>query len=195
MTMLQLDRTNEAMSTASAITEVGPLSNQPIQDVVRSAGKELEQLLRQRAEILKRIGTVKQRLGYLAKIFGEDALTPEVMHLMGRTQPRKKPGLTRACREVLMEAAAPLEARQGLRELQRRFPGVIDHHKEPIASVTTVFNRLVASAEARSFTNSNGRRAWQWITQSNPASDILSGLDANDCRPLGFDSDLPDRAR
>jgi len=182
------------MGTVGAITGVGPLPNQPIQDVVRSAEKELEQLLRQRAEILKRIGTVKQKLVYLAKIFGEDVLTPEVMQLMGRTQPRKQPGLTRACREVLMEAAAPLEARQGLRELQRRFPGVIDHHKEPIASVTTVFNRLVASAEARSFTNNTGRRAWQWITQADGTSDILSSLSADDCRSLTSDSDLSNRA-
>jgi len=71
-----------------------------------------------------------------------------------------------------MEATVPLEARQALRELQRRFPGLVDHHKIPLASVTTVFNRLVASGEARSFPNGRGRRAWEWVADAGPAAEI-----------------------
>ena len=64
-----------------------------------------------------------------------------------------------------MEAVTPLEARHGLRELQRRFPELVERHKDPIASVTTVFNRLVGYAEVRSFRNGKGRRVWEWIAE------------------------------
>jgi hypothetical protein len=123
---------------------------------------------------MKRIGTVKQTLAYLAKLFGDDVLTPEIARLMGRTPARKQPGLTRACRTVLMEAAGPLDVRQGLRELQHRFPSLTAHHKAPLASVTTVFNRLVASSEVRSFANARGRRVWEWI--SEPGATAVAGM-------------------
>jgi hypothetical protein len=130
---------------------------------------------------MKRIGTVKQTLVYLAKVFGDQVLTPDALRLLGRAPTRKQPGLTRACRTVLMEAGTPLEARQGLRELQRKFPGLVDHHKIPLASVTTVFNRLVASAEVHSFPNGRGRRVWEWIAEPNGESSLphsLEGLTA-----------------
>lgn len=157
------------MSTATCITDVAPSSNGHVQEVIRSAQRELEQLLCQKAEVMKRIGTVKQTLVFLARVFGDDILTPEVLRLMGRKTNRKQPGFTRACRLVLMEAAAPLDARQGLQELQHRFPELVERHKVPLASVTTVFNRLVHSSEARSFSNGRGRRVWEWIAEpSNP---------------------------
>ena len=155
------------MSTATS-SPAAPV-NGHVEEVIRSAQQELNQLLHQRAETMKRIGTVKQTLVCLAKVFGEDILTPEVMRLLGRGATRKQPGFTRACRVILVEAVTPLEARHGLRELQRRFPELIERHKDPIASVTTVFNRLVGHAEVRSFRNGKGRRVWEWIAE--PAND------------------------
>jgi hypothetical protein len=99
-------------------------------------------------------------------VFGEDVLTPDAMRVLGRGPTRKQPGFTRACRVILMEAATPLDARQGLRELQRRFPELVERHKDPLASVTTVFNRLVGYAEVRSFHNGKGRRLWEWIADA-----------------------------
>lgn len=151
------------MTSTSGIANPAALDGQ-IDEVIRSAQRELVQLLAQRAEVMKRIGTVKQTLVHMARLFGDNVLTPEVLPLLGRTPARKQPGLTRACRTMLMEVGFPVEARQGLRELQRRFPGLIDHHKIPLASVTTVFNRLVASGEVRSFANAKGRRVWEWST-------------------------------
>ena len=52
-----------------------------------------------------------------------------------------------------------------MRELQRRFPELVERHKDPLASVTTVFNRLVGYAEVHSFLNARGRRVWQWIAE------------------------------
>jgi hypothetical protein len=36
-------------------------------------------------------------------------------------------------------------------------------HKDPLASVTTVLNRLVEYGEARSVVGQNGKRAWEWV--------------------------------
>jgi hypothetical protein len=160
------------MSTATTVTSPAPPANGHVEEVIRSAQHELNQLLHQRAETMKRIGTVKQTLVCLAKVFGEDVLTPEVMRLLGRGATRKQPGFTRACRVILMEAVTPLEARHGLRELQRRFPELVERHKDPIASVTTVFNRLVGYAEVRSFRNGKGRRVWEWIAEPGNGAEV-----------------------
>lgn len=172
------------MSTATTVSSLVQPANGPVEEVIRSAQHELNQLLHQRAETMKRIGTVKQTLVCLAKVFGEDVLTPEVMRLLGRGSTRKQPGFTRACRVVLMEAAAPLEARHGMRELQRRFPELVERHKDPLASVTTVFNRLVGYAEVRSFHNERGRRVWEWIAEpSNGSEGSLMPAVKNGCVP------------
>jgi hypothetical protein len=163
------------MSTATTTIAAAPPSNGHVQEVIRSAQHELDQLLAQRADIMKRIGTVKQTLVCLAKVFGDDVLTPDTVRLLGRGATRKQPGFTRACRLILMEAVSPLDARHGLRELQRRFPELVERHKDPLASVTTVFNRLVGYAEVRSFHNGKGRRVWEWIADaSNGESNALA---------------------
>jgi len=166
------------MSAATATVNPEPSTNTQVQEVVRSAQQELNQLLEQRAEIMKRIGTIKQTVGCLAKVFGEAVLTPEVLRLLGRST-RKQPGFTRACRIILMESAMPLAARDGVRELQRRFPDLVVRHKEPLASVTTVFNRLVDSAEVHSFRNGKGRRVWEWIAEpgGTAAVDSVASVD------------------
>jgi len=48
-----------------------------VQEVVRAAHEELRQLMRQRAEVMKRIGTVKQTIVGLANLFGDDVLSEE----------------------------------------------------------------------------------------------------------------------
>jgi hypothetical protein len=157
------------MSTAINIANQPQPSNGHVREVIDAAERELHELLRQRAEIMRRMGTIKQTLVYLARTFGDDVLNSDVLALLGRGAPRKQPGFTRACRTVLMEAGMPLEARQGYRELARRFPDLVERHKDPMASVTTVFNRLVTYAEVRSFLNAKGRRVWEWIAESEKA--------------------------
>jgi len=46
--------------------------------------------------------------------------------------------------------------------LQQTYPDLLDRHKDPIASVTTVLSRLVDYAEVRNSLDSNGRRLWEW---------------------------------
>ena len=173
------------MSIGTGVKQPASPRSTHIQEVIVAAEHELHQLLQQRSETMKRIGTVKQTLVCLAKVFGEDVLTPEVTRLLGRGRTRKQPGFTRACRVILMEAGIPLEARQGFRELQRRFPELVERHKDPLASVTTVFNRLVGYAEVRSFPNGKGRRVWEWIAEpgNNTASSFMPPMEDTLTKP------------
>jgi hypothetical protein len=142
-------------------------SDPHVQEVVKAAHDELRQLIRQRAEIMKRIGTVKQTIVGLANLFGDEVLSEELLELIDRKSSGRQPGFTKACRMVLMEADRPLGARDVCEQIQKRVPPVLVRHKDPLASVTTVLNRLVEYGEARTIVRENGRRAWEWI--SDPA--------------------------
>lgn len=136
-----------------------------VQQVLKSAHEELRALLKQRAEIMKRIGTVKQTIVGLANMFGDDILSDELLELVDRKTSGRQPGFTKACRMVLMEAGSPLGAREVCELIQEKAPPVLLRHKDPLASVTTVFNRLVEYGEARTVFKENGRRAWQWVSE------------------------------
>jgi len=135
-----------------------------VQEVVRAAQDELRQLMRQRAEIMKRIGTVKQTIVGLANLFGDQVLSDELLELVDRKSSGRQPGFTKACRMVLMEAERPLGAREVCEQIQKRVPPVLTRHKDPLASVTTVLNRLVDYGEAKTIVRENGRRAWEWVS-------------------------------
>jgi hypothetical protein len=137
--------------------------------------------VQQRAVIMKRIGTIKQTLIGLANLFGDSVLGDDLLSLLDRRAAARQPGFTRACRLVLMESGTGLGTRQVCEVLQRKFPEVMERHKDPIASVTTVLNRLVDYSEARCSLDTNGRRIWQWATeQENSGSG--TPLATNDAR-------------
>ena len=141
-----------------------PGADAPVHQVIKTAREELQQLLQQRAEIMKRIGTVKQTIAGLANLFGEGALGDDLLELLDRKPNGRQPGFTKACRRVLMEVQRPLGAREMCAELERQAPAILSRHKDPLASVTTVLNRLVDYGEARSLTNDRGRRVWEWVS-------------------------------
>jgi hypothetical protein len=151
-----------------------------VQEVLRTAHQELLALLQQRADIMKRIGTVKQTIIGLANLFGDDVLDDELLTLVDRKPSGRQPGFTRACRTVLIESRTALTGREVVAQLQERFSGVLVNHKDPLASVTTVLNRLVAYGEARSVVNQTGKRVWEWVAESQergtgmPAASPLS---------------------
>jgi len=144
------------------------------QQVVKAAHEELLQLLRQRSEIMKRIGTVKQTIAGLANLFGEQVLGDELLELFDRKPNGRQPGFTKACRNVLMEVRRPLGAREVCVELERYAPTILARHKDPLASVTTVLNRLVDYGEARSLSNDRGRRVWQWVSDGELSVDAMA---------------------
>jgi len=147
-----------------------------VQQVVKAAHEELRQLMRQRADVMKRIGTVKQTIVGLAHLFGDAVLSDELLELVDRKSGGRQPGFTKACRMVLMEAGRPLGAREVCEQIQKRLPPVLLRHKDPLASVTTVLNRLVEYGEARAVLRENGRRAWEWV--SDPVSEDFSSADS-----------------
>jgi len=144
-----------------------------VQEVVRQAQEELHLLLEQRAEIMKRIGTVKQTIAGLANLFGDGILNEELLELVDRKSNGRQPGFTKACRMILMEAGRAFSARDICDYMQQKMPAMLARHKDPIASVTTVLNRLVDYGEAQAVTLNNGRRAWRWVAE--PTIERASG--------------------
>ena len=139
-----------------------------VQEVVKAAHEELRQLMRQRADIMKRIGTLKQTIAGLANLFGDEILSEDLLELVDRKTGGRQPGFTKACRTALMEAQRPLSVREVCERIQERMPAILQRHKDPLASVTTVLNRLVEYGEAQSVVRENGRRAWQWVADPIP---------------------------
>jgi hypothetical protein len=148
-----------------------PPSGVPVQQVLKAAHDELRQLIHQRCEIMKRIGTVKQTIAGLANLFGDEVLGDDLLELIDRKPNGRQPGFTNACRTVLMEARRPLGTREVCADLEKRAPAILSRHKDPLASVTTVLNRLVEYGEARSLTNDRGRRVYEWVSDGEQESD------------------------
>ena len=124
-------------------TQIGSAS---VQEVLRQAQEELRGLLQQRTDLMRRIGTVKQTISGLANLFGDEILSAELLQMVDRKPPGRAPGFTQACRTVLMEAQRPLTVREVCAWMQDRMPSVLERHKDPFASLTTVLNRLVCRA-------------------------------------------------
>jgi hypothetical protein len=143
-----------------------------VEEVIRQAQKELRHLMQQRAEIMKRIGTVKQTISGLANLFGDKVLNEELLELVDRKSNGRQPGFTKACRMILLESGRAMTSRDICDHFQQKMPALLARHKDPIASVTTVLNRLVEYGEAEAVV-SNGRRAWRWVAES-PAASLAS---------------------
>lgn len=145
-----------------------------VQEVVRQAHEELRQLLHQRADVMKRIGTVKQTIAGLANLFGDAVLSEELLELVDRRTNGRQPGFTKACRMILMESGRAVTARDICDYFQQKMPTMLARHKDPMASVTTVLNRLVEYGEAQAVLTSTGRRAWRWVAEAAAEPHSLS---------------------
>ena len=141
-----------------------------VQEVIRQVHGELRGLMQQRADVVKRIGTVKQTITGLANLFGEGVLNEELMELVDRKNGGRHPGFTKACRMILMEAGRPMSARDICECFQQKMPSLLERHKDPMVSVTTVLNRLVDYGEAQAVFSGNGRRAWLWAAESSSSA-------------------------
>jgi chorismate mutase len=167
------------MGKTNGLHELNPAgANIPVNQVVKAAHDELRQLLQQRAEIMKRIGTVKQTIAGLANLFGDEVLGEDLLELIDRKPNGRQPGFTKACRRVLMDIRRPIGAREVCAELERQAPAILSRHKDPLASVTTVLNRLVEYGEARSLSNDRGRRVWEWISETDSGEAMTAKMSA-----------------
>jgi hypothetical protein len=156
------------MSTNGQATEarMNPVAPE-VQQVIRSTEQELARLLRRRDEIARRMNAIKQMLPGLAELFGARILDGGVLSTFNRERGgARQKGLTRACRVILVEARTPLRVAQGCEELRRRFPEVVERHKDLRASVTTVFHRLQGYGEAHCFLDDEGWKVWEWVQRA-----------------------------
>src|SRR5258708_18551118 len=80
------------------------------QQVVKAAHEELLQLMWQRAEVMKRIGTVKQTIAGLANLFGDQVLGDDLLELLDRKPDGRQPRFTKACRRGVMAVRPPCGA-------------------------------------------------------------------------------------
>jgi hypothetical protein len=158
-------------NSSSSLTPAARYDIGHVQEVIQQAHEELRQLLQQRADVMKRIGTVKQTISGLANLFGDAVLSEELMELVDRKSSGRQPGFTKACRMILMEAGRALNSRDICDYFQQKMPALLARHKDPMASVTTVLNRLVEYGEAEAVL-SNGRRAWRWVADVQVRSDV-----------------------
>lgn len=127
---------------------------------------EFQALTNQRAAILRRIGTLRRTILGLVNLFGDEVVGESVLQVVDRKSSTRSQGLTRTCRLVLMESSGPLLCQQVCDEIKRRNPATLAKHKDPLASVNTVLNRLAKYGEARIVTNERGKRAWEWATET-----------------------------
>jgi hypothetical protein len=145
----------------------GSLSNRDVPDVrvvVKVAHGELRRLIQQRAEITKRIGTIKQTIVGLCNLFGDDELTEDLRELVNGKVGVRRRGITitEACRKVLMDAGCPLTARNVCEQIQQRTD--LPCSKNLVGAVTTVLSRLEKYGEACTVPRANGPRAWVWVS-------------------------------
>jgi chorismate mutase len=134
-----------------------------LQMIVAAAHDELRRLIQRRAEITKRIGKIKQTIGGLCTLFGDDELGDHTRESMNGKAAVRRPGITQACRKVLMEARSPLTARNVCEQIQRRTMLDLPCSTNLVAAVTTVLSRLEQYGEARTVLRHRGARAWVWV--------------------------------
>jgi hypothetical protein len=168
-------------SDGSGINKIASTEDLHVQDVLRAAQEELRQLVRQRADTVKRIGTIKQTIMGLANLFGDELLSDELQALIGRKRTGRQGDFTKACRIVLMEAPRPLAVREVHQQIQQKYPSMLLRHKDPTLSITTVLTRLVRYGEVQIVVGAGRRREWQWVADPsdsflNPDVDPISKL-------------------
>lgn len=127
--------------------------------VIADAQSEAQVLLQRRAEITRRLTAIRRTIADLVKTFGHEGASD----LMTSAKPGKRnrqTGLTGVCRSVLLETPKPLTALAVVQSISTNHPELINHHKDPIASVTAILLRLESYGEAISETAGTRKRLW-----------------------------------
>jgi hypothetical protein len=143
----------------------GSLANRDVADVrviIKVAHGELRRLIQQRAEIMKRIGTIRQTIAGLCNLFGDDELREDLRELVNGKVGVRRRGITQACRKVLMDAGCPLTARNVCEQIQQQTDP--PYSKNLVGAVNTVLSRLEQYGEARTVPRDSGPRAWVWVS-------------------------------
>jgi hypothetical protein len=141
-----------------------------VTDVVRRAEQELCQLIEERAEIRKRIGTVKRTIVGLAMLFGKDIVDAVLLDFVDHKKGPRHPGISSACRRILMDATRPMSVRDVCDEIQRTVPDFLARNKNPMATISVILGRLKDYGEATASLGDRGQRVWLWATERDSRS-------------------------
>ena len=125
--------------------------------VGKVAEHELRELLRHRAQVNRRIAVLRKTIrAVLGDEATRDARTPATVRLT----PRKREGITHACRVTLNEAGVPLTVRELSERIRASNPSAAAHQRDLTASVSAVLRYLLESGEANNTFNDEGNRTW-----------------------------------
>lgn len=145
---------------------VEPPAGAHVNKILEEMYGEFQSLMLQRSAILRRIGTIKQTIIGLAKVFGNEVVGERLLDVVEEKPSTRSRGFTRTCRVVLMESKRPMTCQEVYEDLRRRNPNLLANHKDPLASVNTVLNRLATYGEARIVINERGKREWEWSAET-----------------------------
>ncbi len=153
-----------------------PDQGRPVQEVLNTLANELRGLNQQRKDLVKRIDIVKGVIVGLSRILGAELSADQLQDVLGRKAGIRNHGLTNVCRRILSEAREPLRARDVCDRVLEDYRDLLHHHKQPVASIVTVLNRLVTYGEAR-IVNLENQRAWvrtrEVIVKGEPLTNSL----------------------
>lgn len=145
----------------------------PLEQIIVRAAADLQKLRNERMEITRRIARIKETISGLATLCEDEHLKERLMELLDTPSSGRQAGLTRACRQALIEASAPMTSGQIVKAIERSNT-LLSKYKDAAGTVNTVLNRLVRYGEAEKVLGPHGRVAWKWASKS-----------AGDIRPQG----------
>jgi hypothetical protein len=125
--------------------------------VGRLAQSELQELLRKRTQMNRRIVVLRKTIRAL---LGNEAVRDLQLNSAIRLTPRKRDGITHICRTVLKQAARPLTARELTEMIRLSQPAEAARHRDLLAAVASVLRYLLESGEANNTFNEEGNRTW-----------------------------------
>jgi hypothetical protein len=128
--------------------------------VIGRLREELLVLSKQREEAVERIGVLKKTLTGLITVFGDSIVDHQLLSLLGHPESPRQSGLTKECRLALSGSPTALTARELCDRVQRS--GALENHRNPMASVGVILNRLVGYGEVKAILDGGARR-YQWI--------------------------------
>ncbi len=150
-------------------------ANGHVADVILRAEQELHRLIEERADLTKRISTVKQTIVGLARLFGDGFLDAALLDFVDHKRGSRQPGITSACRRVLMEARRPMSARDVCDEIRRTVPDFLSRTKHPMGAILCILGRLVEYGEAKVLRTDGGQRTWLWAARARQQIEIRAG--------------------
>lgn len=142
-----------------------------VEPLVRQMQVELRQLLQQRTRVTRRIAILKKTVVGLASLFAENALSEDSTTFLDRSKLSRKMGFTETCRAILIEADRPITASELCHRMRQRDPALFQRHKDPLASATTVLNRLRNYGEVDRVVLIDNKNSWHWATK--PRAQVL----------------------